>query len=565
MRVLKSVVYSLVMKRLLLVIGLFLLLATASVAHAQSAAAWTGSYFANRNLQGNPVLTRDDPAIDFVWGNHSPDSTMPVNDFSVRWTRWLFVDTPGNWTFTAINNDGVRLFVDDALVIDAWNDQPLTVRSVTLNLSPSFHRVRMEYYKHSGSAEARLQLTSPNFPDWRGDYFSNPDLTGAPAFSRNDASINFDFGTAGPGGGVAGTNFSARWTRRQYFSASRYRFTTTTDDGVRLWVDGQLVIDQWHDQTPTSWRVDLSLADGNHWLEMDYYQHGASAQAQLTWVPVTGSIDLWRGEYFSNPSLDGTATFTRDDAAVNFDWGASSPGRGIASTNWSARWTSRRATNAPGFYTVIATADDGVRVWVDNNLLIDQWHDQSPTVYAAMVYLSASPHDWRIEFYQHLGAASLHVDITSGASDPAPLTQPTAGDVIIDPQNIGFLKSGTAWQAGPNNSEGSAFSAPNTTYAHDDSNWARWYPPLDHAGNYEVSVYIPGTLGTTRSARYGITHSGSSDFCVINQSLYSNQWVSLGKYYFSALGDEYVYISDVTYESPASTILVAAAVKFSPR
>ena len=533
---------------------------------AQTTAAWTGFYFANRNLQGNPALVRDDPAIDFAWGKNSPGAGIPADDFSARWTRWLFIDTPGNWTLTTINNDGVRLFVDDALVIDAWSDQPLTARSVTLNLSPSFHLVRMEYYKHSDNAEARLQLTSPNFPDWRGEYFSNPDLIGAPAFSRNDASINFNFGTAGPGGGVASTNFSARWTRSQYFSAGRYRFTTTTDDGVRLWVDGQLVIDQWHDQTPTSWRVDLSLADGNHWLEMDYYQHGSSAQAQLTWAPVTGSIDLWRGDYFANPSLDGTAAFTRDDADINLDWGTGSPGKGIApSTNWSARWTSRRATNAPGFYTVIVTADDGARVWVDNALLIDQWHDQSPTPYAAMVYLNVGQHDWRIEFYQHLGAASLHVDITPGATEPLLSTQPTAGDVIIDTKNIGFIKSGLAWQTASNGSGGFALSTPNNTYAQDSSNSARWYPSLDRAGNYEVSVYIPGNIGTTRSARYGIVHAGAYDYSVINQSLYSNQWVSLGKYYFSALGGEYVFVSDVTYEPYQSTTVVVDAVKFSPR
>lgn len=550
------------MKRWLCGIGLFLLLTTASAAHAQSAAAWTGAYFANRNLQGNPGLVRDDPAIDFGWGNQAPAKTLPVDDFSVRWTRWYFIDLPGSWTWTTLNNDGVRLFVDDALVIDAWNDQPLTARSVTLNLGPSFHLVRLEYYHHSGNAAARLILTPPNFPDWRGDYFSNPDLTGAPAFSRNDAAINFDFGAAGPGGGVAGTNFSARWTRSQYFSAGRYRFTTTTDDGARLWVDGQLVIEQWHDQTPTSWRVELTLTEGNHWLELDYYQHGSAALAQLTWAPVTGSLDLWRGEYFANPSLDGAATFTRDEPALNFNWGAASPGKGIASVNWSARWTARRAANAPGYYTVIATADDGVRIWVDNHLLIDQWHDQSPTAYAALVYLNAGQHDWRIEFYQHLGTASLHVAISAGASPPAPFG--VSGALVVDTKNSGFIKSGAGWQMMPDNSGGIAFTVSNDTFAQDDAHWARWYPPLERAGNYEVSVYIPGTLGTTRSARYGIAHDGTYDFRVVNQSLYANQWVALGSFSFNALGGEYVFVTNVTYEPYQSTMIVADALSFSP-
>ena len=67
----------------------------------------------------------------------------------------------------------------------------------------------------------------------------------------------------------------------------------------------------------------------------------------------------------------------------------------------------KRATTLPGYFTVTATADDGVRVWVDNNLLIDEWHDQSPTPHTAMVYLNAGAHDWRVEYYNHGGIATV--------------------------------------------------------------------------------------------------------------------------------------------------------------
>ena len=544
---------------------LFAAPATASPA-AQMTTAWTGAYFANPDLQGDPTFTRDDPAIDFAWGKASPDRNIPADDFSVRWERWMLIDTPGTWAFTAIADNGVRLFIDDQLVIDAWNDQPTSARTVLQNLTQSFHLVRMEYYHRTGDAQAHLFTTSASFPDWRGEYYGNPDLVGAPAFVRNDSAINFNFGTAGPGGGVAGTNFSSRWTGSPFFSAGNYQFTTKTDDGVRLWIDGRLLIDQWHDASPTSYSGNLTLNSGNHYVKMEFYQHSGDALATLTWSAIQNP-EIWHGEYFDNPGLQGAAAFTRDDANLNFDWGGTPPGGGIAQgANWSARWTARKVTPNAGYYSVTATADDGVRVWVDNALLIDEWHDASSISYAAMTFLAAGQHDWRVEFYQHVGTASLRLETLPGAVAPslAPASS-TTGDVTIDAQNPDFFKAGNGWQSAANGTGGNAFSAPNSAFTQAENAWVRWYPSLTHAGNYEISVYLPAGLGTTTNAHYEIAHGDTHDFRVLNQSLYAKQWVSLGVFTFSATGDEYVALSDVTYEPSQSTSVVADAIRFAAR
>lgn len=535
----------------------------------QTTAAWTGFYFANRNLQGSPVFIRNDSNIAFNWGSGSPGAGLPVNDFSVRWIRWMFTDTSGNWTFTTITADGVRLFIDDAVVIDSWLDQSSSVHTATINLTQTFHLVRMEYYNHAGNAQAHLQILSPNFPDWHGEYYSNPDLAGAPSFARNDGMINFNFGTTGPGGGIPGTNFSARWTRSQYFNTGRYRFTTTTDDGVRVWVDNQLIIDHWVDQVPKTWSGEITLTAGNHLIKMEYFQRDGAALAVLTWSLISSTAEIWHGEYFDNPGLAGASALSRDGADVNFSWGTAPPGPGIPSgQNWSARWASRKTTNLAGFYTVIATADDGVRVWVDDNILIDQWHDEPPTTYAAIVFLNPGPHDWRVEFYQHLGAASLRLQITPGISSPAPgVVPPANADVIVDDGGAGFFKGGltTAWRDFSGGYGGHASWMQNDVFSQASYNWARWYPALPQPGFYEVSVYIPAIPATTRNARYWIQHAGTYDSRRVNQSLYTNQWVALGAFYFSAGGGEYVSLANVTYEPFLSTALAVDAVKFSPR
>ncbi len=534
----------------------------------QTTAAWTGFYFANRNLQGSAVFVRYDQNIDFNWGSDSPGAGIPDDDFSIRWIRWVFIDTPGHWTFTTITDDGARLFIDDALVIDAWYDQPPTAHTATVNLTEAFHLVRMEYYDHGGNAEAHLQILSPSFPDWRGEYYSNPDLAGAPVFVRNDGAINFNFGTAGPGGGIPGTNFSARWVRSQYFNAGRYRFATTTDDGVRLWIDNQLIIDHWSDQAKP-WSSEITLTAGNHLIKMEYFQRDGAALAILTWSSVSGTAEIWRGEYFDNPGLAGTPALSRDDADVNFSWGTASPGPGIPSgQNWSARWASRKATNLAGFYTISATADDGVRVWIDDNILIDQWHDAPPTTYASTVFLNSGSHDWRVEFFQHLGAASLRVQITPGVSSPPPIVVPPAGaDVIVDDGGAGFFKGGqaTAWRDFSGGYGGHAAWMQNHVFSQASYNWARWYPALPHPGFYQVSVYIPANLATTHNARYWIQHAGTYDIRPLNQSLYANQWVVLGAFYFSADGGDYVSLADMTYEPFLSTAVAVDAVRFTPR
>ncbi len=543
---------------------LLLWLASGSGAAAQTTTAWAGAYFSNPNVQGDPAFTRSDVAIDFAWGSDSPGGGVPSTNFSARWTRWLLIDTPGNWTFTTIADNGVRLFVDDNLVIDAWNEQPLTAHTVALNLTQSFHLVRLEYSHRAGNAEAHLLISSAGFPDWRGEYFNNPDLVGAPVFVRNDSAVNFDFGTAGPGGGIPGTNFSARWTGSPHFDAGAYRFTITVDDGGRLWVDNQLLIDQWHDQTPTSYSADVRLSAGYHFIKMEYYQHAAGAKAVLSFTPADS--EPWHGEYFANPGLQGLPALTRADAALDFDWGSAPPGAGIAQgVNWSARWSAHKNTANAGYYSVAATADDGVRVYLDNAIVIDQWHDASPTTYAAMVYLTAGAHDWRVEFYQHLGTASLRVDILPGAvASLAPATS-TPDQITIDTQNSNFIKGGNGWQSVDNGNGGNAFSTLNSAFAQADDNWARWYAPVTRAGFYDVSVYLPGSTGTTTHAQYEIAHAGAYDFVALNQSLYSKQWVTLGAFYFSATGDEYVELSDATYEPAQSTVVVADAVRFAAR
>ena len=118
---------------------------------------------------------------------------------------------------------------------------------------------------------------------WRGEYFNNIDLLGAPALVRTDINIDFSWGSQSPADGVKADGFSVRWTRDQHFNAGTYRFTATFDDGVRLYVDDDLVINRWEDGASRSESLEKQLGHGWHSLRFEFYEKGGFAEARLKW------------------------------------------------------------------------------------------------------------------------------------------------------------------------------------------------------------------------------------------------------------------------------------------
>jgi mono/diheme cytochrome c family protein len=118
-----------------------------------------------------------------------------------------------------------------------------------------------------------------------GNYYNNITVSGTAALTRNEA-INFNWGTGSPGAGVNADNFSVRWTGTVAPAASgSYRFQSYSDDGVRVWVNGVRVINNWTDHGPTnnnSSNVNLT-AGQRYTIVVEYYEKGGGAVMQLRW------------------------------------------------------------------------------------------------------------------------------------------------------------------------------------------------------------------------------------------------------------------------------------------
>jgi hypothetical protein len=121
-------------------------------------------------------------------------------------------------------------------------------------------------------------LPQPTLPpiitEWYGEYFGNPDLVGTPLVVRNDPAIDFNWMSGPPDPLVPADHFSARWTRTVNFENRMYRLSIRGDDGLRVFVDNNLLIDEWHAAAtfPPTYTVDVNLSAGPHTLRVEYYE-----------------------------------------------------------------------------------------------------------------------------------------------------------------------------------------------------------------------------------------------------------------------------------------------------
>jgi len=112
-----------------------------------------GEYFDNKDLQGNPVLTRMDHNLNFNWEDNAPSTTMANDNFSVRWTGSLIPPVSRKYEFFSASDDGVRLYINGKKLIDDWSDHGVTVDTgfITLEAGKSYD-LKVEYYENKGSA-----------------------------------------------------------------------------------------------------------------------------------------------------------------------------------------------------------------------------------------------------------------------------------------------------------------------------------------------------------------------------------------------------------------------------
>ncbi|MGD0086620.1 MAG: PA14 domain-containing protein [Verrucomicrobiota bacterium] len=215
--------------------------------------------------------------------------------------------------------------------------------------------------------------------------FTNATFNTLPTLTRTDAMVNFNWNSIGPDPRIGQTNFTVRWTGsvQPQFNET-YTFYATADDGVRLWVNGQLLVNAWVDQAPTTYQGSITLKAQQYYnIRMDYYQNGGGAEAILAWSsPSTPQAVIPQSQLYpyTNPaptvvlsSPTNNATYTAA-ASVTIGAMADAPYNPINQVafyaNGSLLGTLTNSPNAPlytltttgltaGGYALTAVATDG--------------------------------------------------------------------------------------------------------------------------------------------------------------------------------------------------------------
>lgn len=275
-----------------------------------------GFYFANTNQSGAP-LVRLDESIQFHWPTGEAAPGIPAGQFSVVWGGEVEPPVPGEYRFSIVADDRATLFVADkpvATVSGAREGGEATSaafrfdsdKRVPIKRVP----IKLVMANASGAARAQLWWTGPGFSrrlvprsrlyakSWLpsrtaevfgasglvGTYYSHADFSG-PSHSRLDATVDFAWTDRDPVPGFGRANLAVRWTGQVKADHSEeYSFFVTADERVRLWIDGQPIINRTGQFWLSESKGSLPLVAGERYdVRLESFSTSGDAVAKLWW------------------------------------------------------------------------------------------------------------------------------------------------------------------------------------------------------------------------------------------------------------------------------------------
>ena len=289
----------------------------------------------------------------------------------------------------------------------------MSIRTRLSTHSNTIRRLRFE------SLETRCLLDGMGLT---AQYFHNSDFT-IFAGDRTEA-VDFSWGTSSPFPGVDSDSFSVRWVGQvePEFSES-YVFRTLSNDGVRLWVDGQLLVDNWttHELKSDYGIIDL-IAGQRYDIRLEYFDSTGDAEIRLQWrsasqpigpIPASrlyASVQGIYGEYRDSLGMQ----VTRIDPAINSNWGVGRPIDNIAADGFNVRWTGYLRADFTETYTFRTMSDEGIRLWIDGELVIDHWEPHSFERRTNTKRLEAGRlYSIRVDYYDGTDAAGAQLSWSS--------------------------------------------------------------------------------------------------------------------------------------------------------
>jgi hypothetical protein len=419
----------------------------------------TGQYFDNSDLT-NLGFARLDSQIDFHWNDGSPHTSLG-NGFSVRWKGKVEAKSTDNYTFYLGTRNRGRLWINNQLILNGTPDPwaaPELSGQVSL-VQGTRYNILIEIESPAGGGSNQLLWSSSKqikevvpqrylhplqLPGTgqglRAHLYQDKELLDF-ALSRIDPMVNFRWEAGAPDSRIEADTFSARWSGQiQPLYSETYTFHTETDDGVRLRVDGQLLVDGWAPvpgEAPVARSGTITLVAGQRYdIEMQYFDNTGRASAKLFWQSASQPKEIipaeqlyaspvnaaspssgtgLRGFYYRKQSFDNAdLVLTRLDPRIDFNWTTRSPAPSIPWDRFNVRWKGQLQPLRTEPHVLYLEADTGVRLRLNGQTLVDSWvpiygENMPPIQPVTLNLVAGQRYDLEVDYYEQTGNASVRL------------------------------------------------------------------------------------------------------------------------------------------------------------
>lgn len=415
----------------------------------------------------------------------------------------------------------------------------------------------------ASTATFAATVCTTGFISLTGSYYTANNWTGGPT-NRTDTSINYDWGGGNPGlGGLGNDNFSIIWNGSiRAMRTGVHSFRTASDDGVRVTVNGSVIINNLVDHalaTDTSSGVTL-VAGQSYTIKVEYVEKTVNAVIKLYWMQPgeteysiistptlnggdtasasafcscsTGVIGGLMGDFYNNTTLTAPIVQSRLETTVNYNWAGAPGPTSVNANSFSARWNGTFRAAVAGDYLFQVAVDDGVRLYVNNTLVIDKWFANDNVTYQSSAITLAANTDYPIKLEYYEGSVNAIIKLESRISSGSYAVTYGCPGTAVAYYGINHSGTGTTCAASP---------ITITAY--------------DAAGN--ITAPLAGTVATLSTASGagtwvgGNTHTFNGTETAFTKSLQQSSAATLN-----------INVSDGTYSEIASkddTLTFAAA------
>jgi uncharacterized protein (DUF1800 family) len=421
------------------------------------------TYYNNATLTEPPLYAVQDTSANTITNNYGtsvPSSgnlgSASSNNWAGRFDSYLKVTTASStYQFQLAAQSAGRLVINGAEAIPFTAGTSITSSTYSFTAN-QIVPIRVEFYDTGSSGSAVLSwgtsgtyatIPASNFfqdaaatiPGVVGNYWTNTAFEGYPSFADYQTQINYSKGSGQPGDIWSGTAFSATWDG--YLSAATtgsYIFSLQAQSQARVYVNGTLVVDGW--STPglsavTPITGSIALTGGTRVpFHVDYATGTTGAFIYLMWQPPTaGSLGTIPNNVFfrdnaTNPTSQQGLLATyyanttqtapyfyqvaeNNNPELNYFFGGSRP-TGLPASSYTVRWTGQVLPQYTEPYYFTVKSDDGARLWVNGQLIIDKWQSQSiaENISSPINLVAGVLYDIKLEYLQLTGSAEVHLN-----------------------------------------------------------------------------------------------------------------------------------------------------------